>query len=68
MKKHAKPKKSSMQQPESTYWTEITFMCPKRGKVTERVEVKRLKPQPIPEHSPGYELEILKEDLQENDE
>ena len=60
-----KPKSAKRQtqvnEPEQTYWTEITYICPKRGKVTEKVQVKKLKPQPVPETDSKYELEILKE-------
>ena len=28
---------------DSTYWTEYTYVCPKRGKITERIKVKKLK-------------------------
>jgi hypothetical protein len=52
---------------ESTYWTEITFTCPRRGTVTQKVEIKRLKSQPTPESVQGYELEILKDDQSENE-
>jgi hypothetical protein len=62
MKKIKKFKKSSdTNEPELTYWTEITYMCPKRGKVTEKVQVKKLKSQPVPDAAQKYELEILKE-------
>ena len=45
------------------YWTEITYICPKRGKVTEKVKATRYKPQ---KYRPGaldaVELDIIKED------
>jgi len=34
-------KKKTIQNPEWTYRTTITFQCPVRGTVTEEVEVKR---------------------------
>lgn len=55
-----KKDKNELKEVESTYWTEVTFTCPKRGRVVQRIEVKRLKPQPTPDVMPGYELEILK--------
>lgn len=62
MKKIKKLKKQSdTNEPELTYWTEITYTCPKRGKVTEKVQVKKLKSQPVPDAAQKYELEILKE-------
>lgn len=62
MKKTKKPKsKTNPSEPELTYWTEITYICPTRGKVTEKVQVKKLKPQPAPDVTQKYELEILKE-------
>lgn len=27
------------------YWEEVTFMCPKRGKVTQKIKVKKMKPK-----------------------
>lgn len=64
--KKTKKSKVHVEQQESSYWTEITYLCPKRGKVTERVQVKKVKPQPIPEAS-LYELEILKEDAHDDE-
>jgi hypothetical protein len=62
MKKIKKLKKQTeTNELELTYWTEITYTCPKRGKVTEKVQVKKLKPQEIPDTDSRYELEILKE-------
>jgi hypothetical protein len=62
MKKTKKfTKKIDANEPELTYWTEITYVCPKRGKVTEKVQVKKLKSQPVPDTDSKYELEILKE-------
>jgi len=62
MKKIKKLKKQSdTNELELTYWTEITYTCPKRGKVTEKVQVKKLKSQPVPDAAQKYELEILKE-------
>lgn len=61
MKKTKKLQKVDASEPELTYWTEITYTCPKRGKVTEKVQVKKLKPQPVPDAAQKYELEILKE-------
>lgn len=58
-RKKEEPKKNEI---ESTYYDEISYVCPKRGKVTERVKVKRLKTQKAPDKSPAYELEILKTD------
>lgn len=66
MKKTKKTTKTSTEEPECSYWTDITYVCPKRGKVTEKVRVKKLKPQPVPETSP-YELEILKEDANDDE-
>lgn len=60
MKRIKKLSKLNSKEPvESVYWTEITYTCPKRGKVTEKVQVKKLKGQPTPESSSSYELEIL---------
>lgn len=67
MKKTKKPKKVDASEPELVYWTEITYICPTRGKVTEKVQVKKLKPQPVPDVGQKYELEILKE-VAEDDE
>lgn len=64
--KKIKKSKTADEQQESSYWTEITYVCPKRGKVTEKVQVKKVKPQPIPEAS-LYELEILKEDAHDDE-
>jgi hypothetical protein len=50
---------------ESVYYDEITYVCPKRGKVTEKVKVKRLSTQKSPDRLPPYELEILKIDSEE---
>lgn len=50
---------------ETEYWQEITYDCPKRGKVTQRVKVKRFQGQKAPE-VPGYELEILKQNEEED--
>lgn len=58
-KKIEEPKKDEI---ESVYYDEITYVCPKRGKVTEKVKVKRLKTQKAPDRSPTYELDILKID------
>lgn len=52
---------------ESYFWTEVTFVCPVRGKVTEKVKVKKLKPQDTPSVVPNYDLEILKEDQEDVD-
>lgn len=65
MKKTSKPQKDVDKCVESEYWTEVTFTCPVRGKVTEKIKVKKIKSQPTP-HVPLYELEILKEDSQED--
>lgn len=62
--KKAKTQKSStkeLQELESTYWAEYTYNCPKRGKVTERIQVKKLKAQPTPDKVQTHELDILKE-------
>lgn len=56
------PKKTDV---ESFYWTEVTYTCPVRGKVTEKVKVKKLKPQETPNIIQNYELEILKEDAED---
>ena len=50
------------QELESTYWTEYTYICPQRGKVTEKIQVKKLKAQPTPDKVQTHELDILKED------
>ena len=51
---------------ESIYYDEITYICPKRGKVTEKVKVKKLKAQKAPDKQSLYELEILKAEAQED--
>jgi hypothetical protein len=56
-RKKEEPKKDEV---ESTYYEDISYVCPKRGKVTERVKVKRLKTQKAPDKTSAYELEILK--------
>ena len=52
---------------ETCYWTEVTYTCPVRGKVTEKVKVKKLKPQETPKIIPNYELEILKDEVDDGD-
>ena len=37
---------------ESYYETTITYTCPKRGKVTEKVKIKKYKAQEAPENKP----------------
>jgi hypothetical protein len=49
------------QELESTYWIEYTYTCPKRGRVTERIQVKKLKAQSTPDKVQTHELDILKE-------
>ena len=58
-KNKEEPKKDEV---ESVYYDEITFTCPRRGKVTEKVKIKRLKTQKAPDKTPTYELDILKID------
>ena len=53
--------KNKQDEIESCFWTEVTFKCPIRGIVTEKVKVKRLKPKETPVLAQNYELEILKE-------
>jgi hypothetical protein len=67
MKKTKKPKKVDGREPEQTYWTEITYICPTRGRVTEKVQVKKLKSQPAPDVAQKYELEILKEAAEDDE-
>lgn len=62
-KKSKKEEEVKKDEVESTYYDEITYVCPKRGKVTERVKVKRLKTQKAPDKSPTYELDILKAEV-----
>jgi hypothetical protein len=47
---------------ETHYWKDFTYTCPVRGLVTEKIKVKKLKPQETPSIIPNYELEILKEE------
>jgi hypothetical protein len=37
---------------ESTYSTTITYLCPKRGKITEIVKVVKYRAQKVPENKP----------------
>lgn len=68
MKKFRKSsKKTDTNETELVYWTEITYVCPKRGKVTEKVQVKKLKAQPVPDVAQKYELEILKESPEDDE-
>jgi hypothetical protein len=48
---------------ETFYWKDFTYTCPVRGTVTEKIKVKKLKPQETPNIVSNYELEILKEEL-----
>jgi hypothetical protein len=45
-KKTAEPKKKEKTDPriEEVYEEEVSFMCPVRGKVTQKVKIKRFKP------------------------
>ena len=52
---------------ETYYWTDVTYVCPVRGKITEKVKVKKLKPQESPKIIPNYELEILKDEVDDAD-
>jgi hypothetical protein len=60
-KNKEEPKKSD--NVEGFYWTDMTYTCPVRGRVTEKIKVKKLKSQETPKTIPNYELEILKEDV-----
>ena len=42
-------KKTKTSEIESKYKTTVTYICPKRGKVTEEVVVIKYKPQEVPE-------------------
>lgn len=61
-KKREKKEEPRKEEIESSYYEDITYTCPKRGKVTERVKVKRLASQKIPDKQVAYELDILKTD------
>ena len=67
MKKIRKIKKIDTSEPELTYWTEITYICPTRGKVTEKVQVKKLQSRPMTDTAQKYELEILKEAAEDDE-
>ncbi len=61
-KRKENKEETKKQEVESYYYQDITFTCPKRGKVTEQVRVKRMKPQSAPDKQVSYELDILKSD------
>ena len=64
----AKPKKikensSEKAEVDFEYWTEITYTCPTRGKVIEKVKVTRYKPQKYKLGALDIpDLDIFKED------
>ena len=68
MKKKSKKEKPADPRVESEYFTEVTWTCPARGKVTEKVKIKRLKPQAAPVAPNPFDLEILKEVVGTDDE
>lgn len=45
---------------ERIWWEDVTYTCPARGVVTEKVKIIRYKPQSVPESTP-VDLEILKD-------
>lgn len=50
---------------EQEYWQEVTYTCPTRGKVTQRVKVKRFRGQKAPD-KPEFELDILKQEEEDD--
>lgn len=59
-KKNSKPKNNDSQVKEYI-WKDITYTCPVRGKVTQKIKVAVLKPQDAPESKFEIELPFLKE-------
>jgi hypothetical protein len=47
---------------ESEVWVDVTFLCPVRGKVTQKVRGIRYKAQRIPDRQINYEYDFLKEE------
>lgn len=54
--KKKKLKNTEKEKVEDFVWKEITYTCPVRGRVTDKVKVKIIKPQPVPDSS--YELDL----------
>lgn len=63
MKKQKSKEQSSVSEVDHEVWIDVTYTCPVRGVVTERVKGIRYKPQQAVQH-PKYELEFLKDDDQ----
>jgi hypothetical protein len=53
---------------ECEYFEEITYECPVRGKVVEKVKVTRLKAQKSPDKKLMYEYDFLNDDEDVSDE
>ena len=47
---------------ESEVWVDVTFLCPVRGKVTQKVRGIRYKAQRMPDRQINYEYDFLKEE------
>jgi hypothetical protein len=62
-RKKVKEKPQESAEIDFEYWTEITYICPKRGKVTEKVKATRYKPQ---KYKPGAldvkDLDFIRDD------
>jgi len=67
-----KKQKEKITQPEnqlieSEIWVEITYNCPIRGKITQKVKGLRYKSQKIPDKQINYEYDFLKDKEELND-
>jgi len=66
--KSSEKKQNKEEYIERIEWKDITYNCPERGLVTQKVKVTRFKPQTTPPPSNPFDAEMIKEILGNEDE